>query len=529
MYSDEVIKEYNLNNNVLLHTYVYNNDSFIEKLNGKTFTFKFKSDQDGKPVLMSYDYADGKTASAETRYDDLGRMTNQGVSVKTSSETKQPYWVNYLYRKLAGLKSSDQIYTADYTFGNIETQLNRFLSYTYDKNGNITGISKNGELRQSYVYDEAGQLIRVNDLDQNKTFTYQYDAGGNIRVKREYPYTTGELSGTPVTVNYTYGVSNLPGWNDVLASYNGKTITYDEIGNPLTYDGWTYVWEGGRQLKRTTKDGSTIDYKYDDNGIRKFKTVNGVTTNYTLVNGRITASETDGVWTYYRYDEQDNLLSLNWQGNEYFYVKNIQGDIIGLVDEQGNLVVEYAYDAWGKQISCTGTLASTLGEANPFRYRGYYYDTETGLFYVGARYYDPEIGRFINADDPELLQLFAGSDQILATNLFAYALNNPVNHTDPTGEFVQAIVGGVIGAIVGAFTYWLEWKLGMRKWNGWFFAGHIILSAGLGAVGAHFRYWAKFSNLAAKIANKLYLIKGIKAYPRELDFLAISRVVKKSQ
>ncbi|MDD2361556.1 MAG: hypothetical protein PHH84_01155, partial [Oscillospiraceae bacterium] len=138
-----------------------------------------------------------------------------------------------------------------------------------------------------------------------------------------------------------------------MTSYDGKAITYDDIGNPLTYDGWTYVWEGGRQLKRMTKDGSVIDYKYDDNGIRTSKTIDGVTTNYTLCDGRITASETGGVWTYYRYDEQGNLLSLNRQGTEYFYIKNIQGDIMGLVDEDGNVVVEYGYDAWGKITSIT--------------------------------------------------------------------------------------------------------------------------------------------------------------------------------
>ena len=151
-----------------------------------------------------------------------------------------------------------------------------------------------------------------------------------------------------------------------------------------------------------------------------------------------------------------------------------------------------------------------IGELNPIRYRGYYQDVETGLYYLQSRYCDPMTMRFINADDPNVIQM--GSTEKQELNLYVYCVNDPVNGVDPTGEFVQAIVSGVFGAIVGAFTYWLEWKLGMRNWNGWVFAGHIVLSAGLGAAGAHFRYWAKLSNLAAKIATKLHLIKGVKSY-----------------
>ena len=107
-------------------------------------------------------------------------------------------------------------------------------------------------------------------------------------------------------------------------------------------------------------------------------------------------------------------------------MKNIQGDIIGLVDETGSLVVEYEYDAWGVMLSCTGSMAGTLGEANPFRYRSYYYDIETGLYYCQSRYYNPEWGRWLNADDPALLGLAAMSGDVLSTNLFSYCNNNPV-------------------------------------------------------------------------------------------------------
>ena len=121
--------------------------------------------------------------------------------------------------------------------------------------------------------------------------------------------------------------------------------------------------------------------------------------------------------------------AVNYNGTDYYYVTNLQGDVVAILDTGGNRVVEYVYDAWGKILSVTGTHADTLGQHNPLRYRGYVYDNETGLYYVSSRYYDPEIGRWINADN----QLSTGSD-LTGMNLFAYCGNNPVNRIDPTGE-----------------------------------------------------------------------------------------------
>ena len=104
------------------------------------------------------------------------------------------------------------------------------------------------------------------------------------------------------------------------------------------------------------------------------------------------------------------------------------GDVMEILDSSGNAVVSYLYDAWGAPISITGPMASTLGIQNPIRYRGYYYDTETGLYYLQSRYYDPVVGRFINADN----QLSASSD-VTGMNLFVYCGNNPINRYDPTG------------------------------------------------------------------------------------------------
>ena len=125
------------------------------------------------------------------------------------------------------------------------------------------------------------------------------------------------------------------------------------------------------------------------------------------------------------------MVAVNYNGTYYYYVRNGQNDIIRLIDGENNTVVEYAYDSWGTPLSTTGTLASTLGAQNPFRYRGYVYDAETGLYYVASRYYDPEIGRFINADDIAYL----GMGGLTSYNLFAYCGNNPVMGYDPYGTF----------------------------------------------------------------------------------------------
>ena len=136
----------------------------------------------------------------------------------------------------------------------------------------------------------------------------------------------------------------------------------------------------------------------------------------------------------YAYDANGDVISVNYNGTEYFYLRNGQNDVVGLMDGSGTRVVEYTYDAWGKLISTTGTLATSLGADNPFRYRGYYYDTETGLYYLMTRYYDPEVCRFISAD------VYMSTGQgVLGGNMWAYCLNNPANMRDSNGKYPEAV------------------------------------------------------------------------------------------
>ena len=192
---------------------------------------------------------------------------------------------------------------------------------------------------------------------------------------------------------------------------------------------------------------------------------------------------------------------------EYFYIRNLQGDIIGLIDKNGTEVVSYTYDTWGKPISIEGSLKDTVGVKNPYRYRGYRYDTETGLYYLNSRYYNPEWGRFINAD-----ALGGEIGKLLSHNGFVYCMNNPVNMEDPTGNIAWWIIGSGIGAIVGgiAGAVYSYKKTGSVDWRyvaGGAAAGALI-GAGVGylaqaAYGAIVGASATAGSAAATVSNNL--------------------------
>ena len=286
----------------------------------------------------------------------------------------------------------------------------------------------------------------MNDPHENATWVYNYDRGGNITSKVKYAYTTGTLGTALETIPYTYGDAN---WKDKLTAYNGTAITYDAIGNPLNDGSWTYEWAVGRQLKKMSRDGQSLTFKYDHNGMRIQKVLEHSwypeTTNYTyhgklLTHMEVAYTDFDEVGhvgkLHFFYDAQSRPAKVNFNGTTYTYLHNLQGDIVGIIDKSGVLVVEYKYDAWGKLLSTTGSLADTLGVRNPFRYRGYIYDEESGMYYLRSRYFNPAIGRFVNADGVVIPGL-------LCSNLFAYCSNNPLSRVDTSGygwhEFWQGV------------------------------------------------------------------------------------------
>ena len=404
-----------------------NLQTLTEVINGATTVYTYTYDDDNRVTSVSVGNGTTVTSTVTYTYDAFGRTSQQvtkhgETTVLTEAATFNP--------GLAENSTSAQIAT-----------YNGF-TYTYDANGNIASVTYGGQTT-TYEYDSANQLIRENNQALNLTQTWTYDRAGNIQCRKEYAYTTAAdlINITPTdTVNYTYGNSN---WGDLLTAYDGVTITYDEIGNPENDGTWTYTWQHGRQLASMSDGDTTWNYTYNSDGMRTKRT-NG-TTAYTYVyNGSQLAQMTVGNDTLsFTYDAAGIPLTVTHNGTVCYYSTNVQGDIVAILNSSGEAVVTYSYDAWGNPGTIGGSLADTLGFLNPLRYRGYVYDQETGLYYLQSRYYDPEIGRFINADNyPTTGQGLTGN------NMFAYCGNNPISRQDDGGDFWNIVIGAAVGALV---------------------------------------------------------------------------------
>ena len=336
---------------------------------------------------------------------------------------------------------------ATYNFSQADAT-NITYSYTYDALGNITQIKKNGTTVSNYEYDSLGRLIREDDCTNSVSWVYTYDNAGNLLKKYTFYGMTGipashllslhPYNGSEISSTYTYSSS---AWGDLLTGYNGTEIEYDAIGNPLNWHNAASMLWDGRKLTYFSEDALDhgIAFAYNSDGIRTKKTLydydgSTITHNYILDGSTIlkeTITSGSGTSTLYYYYDESGISGLEYNGTKYSYVKNLQGDVIRIINANGVTVVEYNYDAWGNILSTTGSMASTLGAANPFRYRGYYYDTESGWYYLNSRYYDPLVGRFVNADG-----IVGANGGIMGYNMFAYCNNNPVMYVDPNGFMV---------------------------------------------------------------------------------------------
>ena len=278
----------------------------------------------------------------------------------------------------------------------------------------------------------------------DKTYTFEYNIGGNIVKKTEYAYTTEGLGEELVAYEYTYANA----WKDQLTSFAGKDIIYDYAGNPIVYMGNRLFWNRARLLAGVAAEHgcSVITMLYDANGIRtsKTKTDDYVTTETNFVydnEGRL-RTETEGEFTrHYIYSHQ-GIEGYEENGERFIYRKNIFGDITAIY-KGATKVAEYTYDAWG---NCTVTYdTNSIGARNPMRYRGYYWDKDLKMYYLMTRYYDPKIGRFINADTPDYLD----HETLGGLNLYAYCNSNPVMNIDPSGH--EPITLGITGFLLMAF------------------------------------------------------------------------------
>lgn len=397
------------------------------KINGREYTVENGTDEDDK------EYVDYGGTRITTATDDFGRK---------ESVTSSGYTLNYTYKNGSSSHSTTKLIDT-MTYSKDGNGIASY-SYTYDENGNITYVYNGNTLIARYIYDSHNQLTSVNDGARKLYTVYHYDDNGNItsqtisQLHPQYNYPIGD----PQTITYTYGDSN---WKDKLTAYNGQSISYDAIGNPTNYrDGMTMSWQNGRELASITKPNGTdtdiYSFKYNLDGLRTEKNIGGTKTYYYYdSNNNLVGMKKGSDTVLYYYDSDGGLVSMSVEGSgsnpdaTYLFAKNQQGDITRIVDENGTVCATYSYDAWGKILA--ETEDSEVEGLNPFRYRGYVYDSETELYYLQSRYYDPLTGRFLNADSPEYTDTQSGSP--LSTNMFAYCENNPINKLDYDGYWLK--------------------------------------------------------------------------------------------
>ena len=348
--------------------------------------------------------------------------------------------------------------TYDTTAKGSSTKLSGYR-YAYDERNNIVQETDlNTGKYWKYAYDKLGQLQYATEYAANgtgqKRYKYYYDHAGNLTSWR---IEDGAATNTQEEHTYTYGDSN---WKDLLTAFDGKAITYDANGNPTKYyNGGTMTWRNGRQLASYSLGGKTYRYEYDVNGLRTRKSnADGGYTEYYIIDGLAVAERryySGGGVQYtlrYLYDESNNPVGFGMQypnstrWTNYYFEKNVQGDVIGVYQKEGDgnsathiLAARYSYDPYGNPTSMTngaGTAVSqtsnTIASINPFRYRGYRYDGDTGLYYLQSRYYDPVSCRFVNADG----YASTGQGQI-GHNMYAYCNNNAIRYDDQTGEKIS--------------------------------------------------------------------------------------------
>ena len=433
-------------------------------------------DNESRLKSINYSIPGVVDSATETFYYNTSTTDSISDGALTSMALFSNSWIYYRYDSLSRLKERDvggiltehQTYLAGtngcttttlpetfYTTAKgSSTKLSGF-QYAYNEVGNVTQITN--LLDNSYwkfAYDKMGQMQYATDYAADGTargrYKYYYDNAGNLT---SWKIQDGSATVTQEEHTYTYGDSN---WKDLLTAFDGQTITYDGGGNPLSYyngQRYTMTWRNGRELNTATVGGKTYSYEYDVNGLRTRKTnSDGGYTQYYIVDGltvaeqRFTSTGAEKYTLRYLFDENNSPVGFGIQYSggttwtNYYFAKNLQGDVIALYlwngTSTGTLVATYKYDLWGKPIGIYNASGATISQTaanvaayNPFRYRGYRYDADTGFYYLQSRYYDPAICRFINAD-----RYTDTGEKLVGYNMFVYCNNNSIVYTDFSGE-----------------------------------------------------------------------------------------------
>ena len=431
---------------VLTATVTYKDgfDNTIESVE-TDYNYTFNTENDSV-VIVNYDAVKCKIKNVR---DNLGRITQKQYYHNNSSSAETAS-----YEYLTNGNDTTCLIKREVHTG----LLNEEYRYLYDNSGRIISVKdKNDNLLVRYEYDTLGRLVREDNKKLNKTLLWEYDKNGNITLKKEAVFTTGEVE-IFINVPYEYSLAS----KDELTKFNNETIIMSG-GAVTSFSDATFQWVKGNKLNRISYiNGKYVSFDYDCDGLRTSKTYydsSGVHTHDYSFDGNkivreIISSQDGNKKLHYLY-VNDEIVGFTYNQEKYKYKKNFRNDIIAICDSSNNLVARYEYDAWGNCVvfnadGSINTSPTFIGNINPFRYRGYYYDVETGLFWCNSRYYNPEWGRWISPDSIEYLD----PESINGLNLYAYCGNDPVNMFDPDGHsavalFVGTIIGVVLGGIYG--------------------------------------------------------------------------------
>ena len=433
-----------------ISSYIENfSNSSISNFNNTTILTNFNYDDyddtlEQVSVTVTKNVVDITNVVQKIEKDDYGRMT----SCLTTIATKSVGFDSVSYFSVSN-QTSNEIASVTYKQGGT-------TSYTYDKVGNILSISSTNTNSQSvtYQYDSTYRLTKETHTSEGYYINYAYDAKGNITSAIKKDLSDNVISSDSFAYDSKYV--------NRMKKYNNVEIDYDDYWSPLTLNGATLTYYRGNLLSSYTKNSVTTNYKYNGFNLRTYKKVGNIVYRYILDGSRIVAerrtntnSSSDKSYTIYLYG-LSGVIGMIYNGDKYLYEKDIQGNVLAIYKKtltSLTLQAKYSYDAYGNHqvLNPDGTVntsSSFIGNINPFRYRSYYYDNETGFYYCQSRYYVPYLRRWLTIDDLSYLD----NKNVYGCNLYAYCNDNPVMYKDESGHFVVSswVVAGLIGAAIGA-------------------------------------------------------------------------------
>ncbi|MDY6141942.1 MAG: RHS repeat-associated core domain-containing protein, partial [Bacilli bacterium] len=363
----------------------------------------------------------------ETKTDDLGRLIKEEIKDNNLS-----YVQEYTYLRRSGSEQYTS-FLVETTKQLINNAFIKEIKYSYDNLKRVTRVQEkynetsSFEEVEKYTYDKRGYLVGDNDR------TYEYDDNGNITKNgsETLHYQTIVVDGVTKNTDILKEINNssvssvsyfssLPLFPD---SYKQMELTYEGknligVYFPSSREGFAYSYNHeGLRIKRSGNRSGTVTYSYSGN--------------------KLILQQSSSLKLEFLYDEKDNLYGFIKNNNErYYYIRDALGNILGIINQNGQIVVQYSYTSYGV---CSISGNTSLGNENPFRYKGYYYyDVETSLYYITTRYYDPEIGRWISPD----CVCYLNSTSINGLNLYSYCYNDPINYIDSSGCYPVRIQVG---------------------------------------------------------------------------------------